>query len=177
MVVIDSNLKGLIEQLSICPSDLYDQFSIKVKLGKDYFEANTTAEMKNIVYGLHPNPKNLFSEKKKITQNLILPPGKQIIASSEAIYNIPKDHFGLIQTKGTLARLFVQTTCNDGQIEPGFKGYITLEIVNLSPWTIELPVGSEVAQLYLFKCSSPASRPYSGRYKDLATEGPTLPIF
>jgi len=47
----------------------------------------------------------------------------------------------------------------------------------MSPWTIEIPVGSDIAQLYLMKCSSPAARPYQGRYATPAKDGPTVAIF
>jgi dCTP deaminase len=177
MIIIDKNLEHLVLQLSICDKSLIDDFSLKIQMGTNYYEINDEKIKEKIVYGSHPQPASLFLDKKKIEQNLNLIPGARVIACSKHKYSIPPDYFGLVQTKGTLARLFVQTTCNDGQIEPGFSGYITLEIVNLSPWTIELPVGSDIAQLYLIKCSCTASNPYSGRYSNLAKEGPTIAIF
>lgn len=177
MIIIGQNLAQLSSQYSICDRSLVDDFSLKIQLGKRYFEPNPM-ENRTVVYGSHPCPTELFSQEKTIGEkNLILKPGNQIIACSKHLYNIPTDHFGLVQTKGTLARLFVQATCNDGQIEPGFSGYITLEIVNLSPWTIDIPAGSDIAQLYLLKCSSPAEHAYCGRYAEKAKEGPTIAIF
>ncbi|MCY1212686.1 dCTP deaminase [compost metagenome] len=172
MIIIDSNLEKLASQFKICDRNLVDSFSLKIHMGPFYHEAKNSEGI--VVYGSHPDPSSLYSEKKTIEQNLQLPPGKQVIACSKDQYSIPLDYFGLVQTKGTLARMFVSTTCNDGQIEPGFTGHITLEIINHSPWTISLPVGSEIAQLYLFKCSTPARSPYSGRYSDGAKLGPTI---
>lgn len=177
MIVIEKNLEQLAAQYSICDKSLIDDFSLKIQMGNHYYEAKGDSEGQKIVYGLHPDPASVFSEKKEVAQNLSLAPGGHVIACSKHKYAIPIDYFGLVQTKGTLARLFVQTTCNDGQVEPGFDGYVTLEIVNMSRWTIEIPVGSDIAQLYLIKCSSPASRPYSGRYAVKAKEGPTVAIF
>lgn len=177
MIVIEKNLESLAAQYSICDKSLIDDYSLKVQMGSHYYEANVAHHGEKIVYGLHPDPASLFSEKKEIVQNLSLTPGAQVIACSRHRYKIPLDYFGLMQTKGTLARLFVQTTCNDGQIEPGFDGYITLEIINMSQWTIEIPVESDIAQLYLIKCRSPATRPYQGRYAEKAKEGPTVAIF
>ena len=175
MVIIDNNLKSLMKQYELCDESLIDDFSLKVKLGNHYFATKKNNE--SIVYGSHPKPSEIFEEKTSIKQNLTLAPGEQVITCSQHIYKIPEDYFGLVQTKGTLARLFVAATCNDGQIEPGFKGYITLELINHSPWTIEIPKGSEIAQLYMLKCSMKAEKKYSGRYAGLAMEGATIPVF
>ncbi|MCP1651522.1 dCTP deaminase [Pseudomonas nitroreducens] len=175
MIVIEKGLEQLAEQYQICDKTLTDEYSIKILLGDTYYEP--LSQDRNIVYGSHPAPAELFSGKTKAKQNITLEPGKQIITCSKHKYKIPTDYIGLVQTKGTLARLFIQATCNDGQIEPGFHGYITLELVNLSPWTIDIPVGSEVAQIYLIKCASPATTPYHGRYSSAALLGPTIPIY
>jgi dCTP deaminase len=176
MIVIDKNLEHLAFQYSICDKSLFDEFSLKIQLGHHYYEPIRDSAQE-IVYMAHPTPATLFSERKQIAQNLELHPGEQVITCSKHRYKIPLDYFGLVQTKGTLARLFVQVTCNDGQVEPGFEGFITLEIVNLSPWTIKIPAGVDIAQMYLLKCSSAASAPYHGRYVEEAKNGPTLAIF
>jgi len=108
---------------------------------------------------------------------LTIEPGKQVLAASDGIFKMPLGYFGIVQTKGTLARLFVTATCNDGQVEPGFDGFITLEIVNLSPWKISIPLKETVAQLFIFKCSSTITKKYQGRYANTSRLGPTLPIF
>ncbi len=176
MIVIEKNLEQLTGQYSICDRSLVDDFSLKIQMGNHYYKANSAFKGK-VVYGSHPDPATLFSERQDIDQNLSVAPGEQVITCSRHRYSIPLDYFGLVQTKGTLARLFVLATCNDGQVEPGFDGYITLEIVNLSSWTIEIPVGSDIAQLYLIKCSSPAARAYHGRYAAKSKDGPTVAIF
>jgi dCTP deaminase len=175
MVITSLNLEQLVTQYSICEKRLVDDYSIRLQMGTSYYEP--LPHEGPIVYGSHPEPASVFSERKPVQQHLVLTPGKAVITTSKHRYKMPVDYFGLVQTKGTLARLFVSTTCNDGQIEPGFDGYITLEIVNHSPWTIHIPIASDIAQMYLFKCASPAERPYSGRYSAAAKEGPTIPVF
>lgn len=177
MIVIDKNLEHLVAQCAICEKTLFDEFSLKIQLGHTYYEPKSLPASASIVYGSHPAPSTFFLEPKEIQQNLVLKSGEQVITCSKHRYKIPLDYFGLVQTKGTLARLFVQVTCNDGQVEPGFDGYVTLEIVNMSPWTIEIPAVSDIAQLYLVKCSTSASELYHGRYMDAAKKGPTLAVF
>ncbi|MGN7767638.1 dCTP deaminase [Stenotrophomonas sp. 22692] len=176
MICIEANLKSLVNQKEICRDNLVDKFSIQIELGEKFYRPLGGGPA-SIVYGSHPNSSTLFSELKTAEQNIDIAPGEQILACSKDIYRIPLNHLGIVQTKGTLARLFVQATCNDGQIEPGFHGHITLEIVNLSPWKISLPVGSQVAQMYLIKCSTPSEHGYKGRYAESSLKGPTLPLF
>ncbi|SNX58744.1 deoxycytidine triphosphate deaminase [Nitrosomonas ureae] len=177
MIVIEKNLEYLAAQYSICDKSLVDDYSLKIQMGSFYYEPCDSKHESTIVYGHSPDPASLFSQKKEIAQNLSLPPGFHVIACSKHQYKIPLDYLGLVQTKGTLARLFVQATCNDGQVEPGFHGYITLEILNMSRWTVEIPEASDIAQMYLIKCSSPALQPYHGRYATQSKEGPTVAIF
>jgi dCTP deaminase len=53
----------------------------------------------------------------------------------------------------------------DGQIDPGYNGKITFEIVNLSDIYYYLEPGMPFASLFLHKLSSPVKQPYSGRYQ------------
>lgn len=176
MIQIEKNLEQLCSNFSICEKSLIDNFSIKIQLGSEYYSPVENRD-EPIIYGSTQNTGELFHPKSVITQNLTLLPGQQVLTCSKGYFKIPHDYFGIIQTKGTLARLFVMATCNDGQVEPGFEGHITLEIVNLSPWKIQIPIGSDIAQMYLAKCSSHALNPYNGRYAQAAKTGTTLPIF
>lgn len=181
MLIIEKNLASLVNQEQICDESLVEQFCLKIKLSREIYELKrTTPDNTNVIKYPYASKKLLESiyEKKEIESGSIcLKPGSNILSCSLDIYKIPKNCFGLVQTKGSLARLFVQITCNDGQVEPGFEGYITLEIVNLSPFEIEIPSGSEVGQLYLMKCSTTSETGYAGRYKNAAMNGPTIPIF
>lgn len=175
MIIVDKNLEQLCGQMNICERLLVDEFSLHLRMGDWYYLPIDAAGP--VVFNHTPNPEKLFSECLDVVQNLTLFPGARVISCTKDRYKIPLDYFGLVQTKGTLARLFVSITCNDGQVEPGFEGFITLEIINNSPWVIEIPVGSFIGQMYLIKCSSSATSPYKGRYAEHAKSGPTLPIF
>jgi len=81
------------------------------------------------------------------------------------------DHIGFIQTKGTIARGFVTVHLCDGQIEPGYNGRITLELVNLSSFSYILRPNTPIAQLFLCQLSEEVVSDYSGRYQ--FASGPT----
>lgn len=180
MLIIDQNLKSLVKQHKICEDfNLIDHNCLHLKL--HYKHYRLVGDEKHIVRYGYPieNIKELYEEKSEECAFITLKPGEQVLACSYDQFHLPDNVFGLVQTKGSLARLFVQITCNDGQVDPGFKGHITFEIVNLSPMTIEIPVYSKVGQLYLFSTSMKTSNPYHkhGRYANKSLVGPTLPIF
>ena len=52
-----------------------------------------------------------------------------------------------------------------GWIDPGFHGQITLEIVNLSEFSIVLYYKMLICQLTLYMMTTPAESPYSGKYQ------------
>jgi deoxycytidine triphosphate deaminase len=178
MLIVGDNLKQLCKQNDLCKDHAVEEFSVKVNLGKYYYSPNSSNQTE-VIYGRSSTTliEKLFDTKEEITDKLTIEPGKQVLTASDSIFKMPLGYFGIIQTKGTLARLFVTATCNDGQIEPGFEGYITLEIVNLSPWKISIPLRENIAQLFIFKCSSTITKKYQGRYLNNAMLGPTLPIF
>jgi len=175
MLINNENLKTLAISNNICNKhELIEDFCIQIRLSNDYYIPKKDDSY--IKYGL--NSDGLFDKYELFDANetpIILAPGEQVLACSNERYSIPNNIFGLVQTKGSLARLFVQVTCCDGQIEPGFEGKITLEIVNLSPFKIELPMLSKVAQLYLFQCSTKTLKNYNGKYA--GHDIPSLPDF
>lgn len=96
----------------------------------------------------------------------ILKPGEFILATTKEEVCIPNGYQGVIETKGNVARAGVQVHSNDGHIDPGFSGHITLEIWNLHPSrvTLKLIPGTPVCQLFIGKLSSACNSPYHGKY-------------
>ena len=98
-------------------------------------------------------------------------PGSCLLAATEEVIDMPLNLMGFIQTKGTIARGFVTVHLCDGQIDPGYKGHITLELVNLSQLHYRLKPGTPIAQLFLHRISPPLDHGYNGRYQ--SAKGPT----
>lgn len=176
MLIIDENLRSLVEENNICSNpSLIDTFSLQVRLSNNYYVLKKDTD-KVIKYGFNGDSlSELYELKESKEGSIILEPGQQILACSHDIYKMPSNIFGLLQTKGSLARLFVQITCTDGQVEPGFNGKITLEMINLSTFKVEIPFFSKVGQLYLFNCSMHTTKLYNGRYNN--ANSPTIPVF
>ncbi|SHP98299.1 deoxycytidine triphosphate deaminase [Mycobacteroides abscessus subsp. abscessus] len=172
MLVVGDNLKELIKQHNIVnQEDSFDNTSISLRLGRKviHMEPDTVGEVIN--YG-DEIPQCFFKEEQLTNAGLILPPKSCILACSYEKVDIPNGYFGLLQTKGSLARLFVSLTCTDGQIEPGYKGNITFEICNHSNFSIRIRPKQYVGQLFLFKTSTKQVVLYEGKYQN--AEGPTI---
>lgn len=77
---------------------------------------------------------------------------------------MPIDLLGRVADKSTLARrgLAVQNTI----IEPGWRGYLTLELSNHGRDAIEIVAGMPIAQIIFDVLDEPAERPYAGKYQD-----------
>lgn len=98
-------------------------------------------------------------------------PGTKLLACSLEYIRMPLDFMGFIQTKGSLARGFVMAHMCDGQIDPGFHGKVTFELVNLSDMSYQLVCGMPIAQLFFFRLTTPLGSGYNGRYQ--GAEHPT----
>lgn len=118
----------------------------------------------------------------RIAEDLELPPGGFRLASSLEHFMMPDDMLGIVHDKSTWARLglCVQNTV----IEPGWKGYLTLELTNhqlaeslkwTNKTTIRLTKGMPIAQIIFHMLDKPTDQPYRGKYQNQA-EGPQQAI-
>src|SRR5439155_15082481 len=74
-----------------------------------------------------------ISHEIDITEaSYILHSGEFILGTTKEKVYIPNGYQGVIETKGNLARAGIQVHNNDGHIDPGFCGHITLEITNMN---------------------------------------------
>lgn len=104
----------------------------------------------------------------RCSQSILLQPGEFKLASSVEEFNMPLDLIGIVHDKSTWARcgLALQNTV----IEPGWKGFLTLELSNHSQKTLHVPYGAPIAQI-LFHAVDRVTDGYSGKYQDQA-DGP-----
>jgi dCTP deaminase len=152
-VIRNPNRKVLVEQVSIC-LHLDSQFTVYTKVPLEPF----TPPKK-----LETSVTNLVGE-----DTYTLPPLGKVLGCSEEIVKVPGDIMGTIQTKGSLARGFLMAHACDGQVDPGYNGKITFEIVNLSDFYYFLKPGMPFASLFFHRLETPLSDAdlYRGRYQD-----------
>ena len=92
--------------------------------------------------------------------------GRFALASAIEEFQMPDDLVGIVHDKSTWARrgLSVFNTV----IEPGWKGFLTLELVYHGEDELVIPAGSGIAQVVFHRTSQPAH--YTGKYQDQADE-------
>lgn len=87
--------------------------------------------------------------------------GRFVIASTVDEFQLPDDLVGVVHDKSTWARqgLSVFNTV----LEPGWKGFLTLELVFHGEHELFIPAGSGIAQVIFNRVEVPAS--YDGKYQ------------
>jgi len=123
------------------------------------FSERTRCENSGLTYGL-----SAAGYDVRIKQGFQLQPGDFVLASTVEHFNIPTDCIAIVHDKSTLARLglAVQNTV----AEPGWRGYLTLELTNHNVYPITLFPGQPIAQILFHKLDVPTDQPYAGRYQD-----------
>ncbi len=93
----------------------------------------------------------------------VIKPGQFVLASTLERFEMPIDMVAIVHDKSSWARrgLAVQNTV----IEPGWRGYLTLELTNHSTNTLLLPQGCGIAQVIFHRLEEPVSG-YDGKYQD-----------
>jgi len=92
--------------------------------------------------------------------------GEFLLVAAVEHFSMPDDLVGIVHDKSTWARrgLAVQNTI----IEPGWSGFLTLELTNHGPESIKLVEGQGIAQVVFHRLDEPAERPYAGKYQGQA---------
>lgn len=92
--------------------------------------------------------------------------GRFCLASSVEQFQMPNNLVGYVKDKSSWARqgLSVFNTV----IEPGWKGFLTLELVFHGNHPVHIPAGAPIAQV-LFHVTHSAAE-YKGKYQDQANE-------
>lgn len=172
MIIIGDNLSELMAQHAIVDrGSCFDETCINLHLGNSYIQLCPTENVSRLIYG-EKIPDECFQKKPVPCEGLLIPPKTSFLACSAEMVNMPLGYMGLLQTKGSLARLFVSLHFADGQIDPGFRGHVTFEIFNGSEFDIVIRRLQPVGNLYIFKASTKQVNPYSGRYA--GTDSPTI---
>jgi dCTP deaminase len=104
----------------------------------------------------------------RIAQDLVVDAKEFALASTIEFFEIPADFTMTIFDKSTWARqgisLFNTTA------EPGWRGYLTLEIVNHSGRAVTFKRGMPIAQVQFNWLVAPTDSVYVGKYQDQLDE-------
>jgi len=89
-------------------------------------------------------------------------PMEFVLAATRERITMPTDLVGRLEGKSSIGRLGLIVHATAGYVDPGFVGWLTLEMFNLSPRPIILDVGMRIAQIS-FETIKPPAKPYGHR--------------
>lgn len=175
MFIVGENLKELTNQFNIV-DDIRDvsETCIELKLHRVIKRMNVTEKHDMLKYG-ERIPKECVKAEDILEKGLIIEPKEALLACSSQCVTIPQGYMGMIQTKGSLARLFVFIQCSDSQVDSGFKGRVTFELYNASEFKISIQAEQKVANLYILPVSDKNVGLYKGKYNNAGEPTIQLP--
>lgn len=167
MYLSDRDIRAALAEGGLVISPLGDNAiqpaSVDVRLGRGFQRIKTGAYFKG-------DSDNSQQYQFVDGARYVLEPGEFILATTLENITVPSNLCIKIEGKSSRGRIGLQVE-NAGFVDPGFDGQLTLELVNLGPGWIEVVEGMYIAQLKIATLSSPAERPYNGRYQ--GQRGPT----
>lgn len=110
----------------------------------------------------------------------ILHPGEFVLGSTLERVGIPDDMVARLEGKSSLGRLGLLIHSTAGYVDPGWDGYLTLELSNVANLPITIYPGMKIGQISFFRLTTPAERPYGSKgtkSKYQGQRGPTASRF
>lgn len=90
----------------------------------------------------------------------VLHPREFVLGCTVERIELPDDLFALLEGKSSLGRIGIIIHATAGQVHPGWKGRLTLELSNVGKLPVALYPGMEIAQIAFGRLSTPADKPY-----------------
>ena len=90
-------------------------------------------------------------------------PLEVLLASTYESVTLPDDLVARLEGKSSLARLGLQVHATAGFVDPGWQGYLTLELSNVTKFPILIYPGMKVVQINFMRMSSPVLKPYGSQ--------------
>lgn len=120
------------------------------------------------VHSTEIDPKN-FDEEAFVRvkdDSCLIPPNSFCLGKSLEKFDMPDDLFGLVVGKSTYARCGI--IVNMTPIEPGWSGYLTIEISNTTPLPARIYSDEGIAQVVFFRGERPEVTygDRDGKYQD-----------
>lgn len=100
----------------------------------------------------------------RLREDVLIEPGGFMLGSSIEHLQMPHDLVGMIKDKSTWIRRGL--TVGNTVIEPGWRGFLTLELFNNSKDFVGVNAGCPIAQVVFQLLDQATESPYNGKYQD-----------
>lgn len=107
-------------------------------------------------------------EKFEVTQltdegfggSIVIHPGEFLLGATNEKIELPNNILGLLEGRSSLARIGLVVHATASLVQPGFKGFLTLEMSNMSNLPIKLYVGMRIAKIAFAQTTTPVKDQY-----------------
>ena len=90
----------------------------------------------------------------------MLHPGEFVLGATFERIRLADDVVARLEGKSSLGRIGLLIHSTAGFVDPGFDGYLTLELANVANLPIAIYPGMLIGQVSFYQMSSPAEHPY-----------------
>jgi len=123
-----------------------------------YFKGNSDdVDVKSI------NDKHIIN-KYAFDGVLYINPRQSLLCAVNEELTMPDNIMGLVWGKSTYSRVGVNVYCQP--VEPGWKGYLSILVVNYNPNPVKLYANEGIAQIVFFELDEDCEVPYNGKYQN-----------
>ena len=105
-----------------------------------------------------PDLTELVEVEEKVP--FILHPGEFVLGSTLERVRLPDDLVARLEGKSSLGRLGLLIHSTAGYVDPGWDGYLTLELSNVANLPITIYPGMKIGQISFFRLTTAADVPY-----------------
>ncbi len=95
---------------------------------------------------------------------IIMEPGGFTLASTVEKFRMPDNILAIAHDKSTWARRGI--TVQNTVIDPGWHGFLTLELMNHGKESVRIKRGDPIAQIVFHQLDRMVSQPYRGKYQN-----------
>ena len=110
-----------------------------------------------------PQPDLTTAKAVEPDGRFILHPGEFVLGATYERIRLPDDIVARLEGKSSLGRIGLLIHSTAGFVDPGFDGYLTLELANVANLPIAIYPGMLIGQVSFYHLSSPAEHPYGSQ--------------
>jgi dCTP deaminase len=113
----------------------------------------------------HIDPREIQEDLTKVVtvaegESFVLHPGEFVLGATFERVRLGEDIVARLEGKSSLGRLGLLIHSTAGFVDPGFDGYLTLELSNVANLPIAIYPGMRIGQISFYQMTTPADHPY-----------------
>lgn len=172
MYLSDHDIKELLPELDIKVQDGFPAFdvdaqiatcSIDLRLGSSFWRPQTRKNALDLrraqLFEVQPS-RYYRRESLQEGQMIVIKPGQLLLGRTLEQFTVPNGYLFDLTGRSSFARLGLMVNVTGGHINPGWRGHMTLQLVNTGPTAIRITPGLPICQARIARLSTNVDRPY-----------------